>query len=42
MKEAEDHGQFSYVPRQLSQYTENDDENFNDTNEVPIQSMAKV
>ncbi len=44
MKEAEDNGQFSYIPVQLGKGTtdDDDDETFDDANEIPIQSTTKV
>jgi len=43
MKEAEDNGQFSYIPVQLSKdTTDDDDETFDDANEIPIKSTDKV
>jgi hypothetical protein len=38
MKEAEDNGQFAYIPVQLNE----GEENFDDANETPIQFIAKV
>jgi len=43
-KKAEDKEQFSYIPVQLIQDTtddDDDDENFDDANEIPIQSITK-
>jgi len=42
MKEAEDNGQFSYIPVQLSKDTTDDDDIFDDADEIPIQSTTKV
>ncbi len=42
MKEAEENEQFSYIPIQINKDTWDDEDNFDDANEKPIQSMTKV
>jgi hypothetical protein len=42
MKEAEDNGQFAYIPVQLNEGITDEEENFDDANETPIQLIAKV
>ena len=43
MKQAEDNGQFSYIPNEANRITDgDDDETFDDANEVPVQTTTNA
>lgn len=42
MKTAEDNGEFSYTPIKSKDMDDDDDENFDDANEIPTQSMTST